>query len=497
MIKSNKTLWFGSILTVAFLIATFFVPVALATADPVPTLYDGTAEVTTSAEDQIEAETISIEEEAKSLGVEVPGRFHFLKSWGYSIQKAVTFDPVKKAEIDLKQASERIVQARQFAMDSDDPEVQAKVDKALDKYQEKMAKIKERSEEFKAKSPELAEKFLDKFSDRQIKQQDMISKLEEKMPEEAWQHLNQVREKTMEHYSDVIDRVIEDKDKIADHLLKAFDGQNVNDFNRLKHIEILKNLEDKVPAEAKASIIRAQENVLDKFKAEADRLPSDLKELNYMDYLEKARKIQGKSMDTLEELSDGNFMPYNVSENFKALRDEHMLSAEAMKKGIENLSEEEMAILERAKKRTMERFEVQKEEYGQLRERIENNYEMLPPAQRDMLDSYKENYEDREEARSEHQEELKTNLEEANEAMKKEQERLREHAKNLLEDLDEDIEDDEDEVENDNDSSTYATNCPQYAQATPQMRDACRASGGEVKQIKQENGCYSAPKCIK
>ena len=430
MIKSNKTLWFGSILTVALLIATFFVPVAFATADPVTT----SAEVST-------AETISIEAEAESLGVEVPGRFHFLKSWGYSLQKAVTFNPVKKAEIDLKQASERIVQARQLASNSDDPKVQEKVEAALDKYQEKMASIKERSEEFKAKSPELAEKFLDKLSDRQIKQQDMISKLEEKMPEEAWQHLNQVREKTMEHYSDVIDKVIEDKDKIADHLLKAFDGQNVSDFNRLKHIEILKNLEDKVPAEAKASIIRAQENVLDKFKAEADKLPSDLKELNYMDYLEKARKIQGKSIDTLEELSDDNFMPYNVSENFKALRDEHMLNAEAMKKGVENLSEEEMAILERAKQRTMERFESQKEEYGQIRERIENNYEMLPPAQKDMLDSYKENYEDREEIRSDHQEEYKNNLEDATEAMQQQQERLREHAKDLLEDIDDERED--------------------------------------------------------
>jgi len=55
-------------------------------------------------------------------------------------------------------------------------------------------------------------------------------------------------------------------------------NQNKTDFNRLKHVEILKSLENKVPAEAVAAIIKAENNVLEKFKTEADRLPNELKD---------------------------------------------------------------------------------------------------------------------------------------------------------------------------------------------------------------------------
>ena len=110
MIKSHKLFWFGSILTVALLIATFFVPTTMA-AD----------EVTTADETSIEAE-------AEALGVEVPGTFYFFKQFGQNLQKAFTFNPVKKAEIDLKQASEQLMRAKSLALTSDDPTVQARIE---------------------------------------------------------------------------------------------------------------------------------------------------------------------------------------------------------------------------------------------------------------------------------------------------------------------------------------------------------------------------------
>ncbi|MFW0862469.1 MAG: DUF5667 domain-containing protein [Candidatus Komeilibacteria bacterium] len=428
MIKNNKSLLFGSIFTVALLTATFFAPAALATATP----------TTTSAD----ADAVSIEAEAEALGVEVPGNFYFLKNWGYSLQKAFTFNPVKKAEIDLKQASEQIVHARQLASQSDDANVQAKVKKALDNYEVKIAKIGDRAEELKADNPELAEKFLDKLSDRQIKQQEIMSKLEEKMPEEAWQHLNQVRERTMEHYGEVVNTIIDDKEKISDHLLKAFDKQNESDFNRLKHVEILKALEDKVPEEEKAAIMKAQANVLEKFKAESDELPAELRELNYMDYMEKARAMKGNALQTLEELSDEDFIPANLDIRVQALRDEYEQTMEAAKKGLENLTEEEKAILERAKARTMQQFEAQKQEYEQIRNRLENSYEAMPPIQKEMLDQYKE----RADIREEHME--------MNDDMIKEPEMLRDRVENMF-DKDDDNQDDEEDDEDENDEDDY------------------------------------------
>lgn len=430
MIKNNKPLFFGSIFTVALLTATFFVPTVLAT----------TATTTAASAD---TDIISIEAEAESLGVEVPGNFYFLKNWGYSFQRAFTFNPVKKAEIDLKQASEQIVLARQLAAESNDTTAQARVTKALNNYEEKIAKISERAEKLKTKNPELAEKFLDKLSDRQIKQQEIMSKLEEKMPEDAWQHLNQVREKTMEHYGEVVNTIIENKDKIADHLLEAFDKQNESDFNRLKHIEILKSLANTVPEEAQAAIMKAQENVIKKFKAESEELPTELRELNYMDYMEKARAMKGNVLQTLEELSDDNIIPANLNVRIQALRDEYDQTMKATKKGLENLTEEEIAVLEKAKAKTMEHFEAQKLEYEQIKTRLKNSYEAMPPVQKEMLDQYKE----RAEIREEHME--------MDDDMIIESEKLRDHVENIFDrddDNNDDKEDKEDnETENDQD----------------------------------------------
>jgi len=380
MIKSKKLLWFGSMLTVALLIATFFVPTTLAAEEEaIPTLYDNTTETINS-----------IETEATELGIEVPGTFYWLKNWGRSIQKTFTFNPIKKAEIDLTQASEQLIKARAIAATSDDPVVQEKVEAALVKYEERMEKIKERSDEFRAKAPELADKFMEKLTDRQIKQQDIMSKMSEKMSEEALQHMSQIKEKTMEHYGEVVGKLIQNKEQIAGHVMAALENQNKTDFNRLKHVEILKSLENKVPAEAVAAIIKAENNVLEKFKTEADRLPNELKELNYINYLEKVRRAPSKSIEIFEKIQDMNILPANVSTSLNLIKEERTLKADILMNGIENMDEASKMRFEKVQEQTQAHFEMQKEEASQIRTRLDDHYEDLPAAQKEMLNQYKQ-----------------------------------------------------------------------------------------------------------
>lgn len=384
MIKSQKLLWFGSILTVALFIATFFVPTTMA-AD----------EVTTADETTIEAE-------AEALGVEVPGTFYFLKQFGQNLQKAFTFNPVKKAEIDLQQASEQLVRAKSLSLNSDDPTVQVKIDKALTKYEEKIAAIQAKSDKFRAEAPELADKFMDKLTDRQIKQQGLMSKLEDKVSESAWENLNQVRERAMEHYGEVVGKLIEDKEKIAEHMQRAFENQNESDFNRLKHIEILKSLEDKVPEKARAAIMSAQDNILNKFKEESDKLPEEIRNMNFQAYLEKARLHDDGQLEVLDKIYEDKMIPTSIKDSYELIKKEREMKREALKDGMENMNEEAKQEMEQVREQTKQKLELQRDDFEM---KLDENREQLQETHQEQLREAEERFKDLLDARNENENE--------------------------------------------------------------------------------------------
>jgi len=163
-----------------------------------------------------------------------------------------------------------------------------------------------------------------------------------------------------------------------------------------------------------------------------------------MDYMEKARAIKGSALQTLETLSDDNIIPTNLNVRFQALKDEYEQTMEATKKGLENLTEEDKAMLERAKARTMEQFEAQKQEYEQIKIRLENSYEAMPPAQKEMLDQFKKRAEDR-------QEHMEMNENNMDDGIMPEPQRLRDRVENMFDRNDDDQSDEEDDESEDDD----------------------------------------------
>jgi hypothetical protein len=377
MIKSRKLLLCGSILTVAFFVATFFTPIAMA-------IDDTTTNMTTAE---------SIEAEAAELDVKVPGNFFFLRQWQYNIKKAFTFNPLKKAEIELKQASEQLIRARQISINSTDVDIEAKISDALVKYEEKITQIQKRAETFKEKAPEMVTAFIDKLSDRQLTQQEVMAKLQEKMSADTRDKIIKIKDKSLKLYSKTMDGAIDNKEKIAEHVLKAMDKQNEKDFNRLKHIEILKNLEGKVPEQAIAAIQRAQENVLDKFKVETENLPTELKELSFHNYIEKARDGSESRLDVLEIIKERNIMPTAVINSFNLIKNENQLKIEALKKGFENLSEVEKKSLEQAQEKAQVYINDKGDRFEQIRTRLESNNVDLPDMQKRTLEQFRKSYE--------------------------------------------------------------------------------------------------------
>ena len=162
---------------------------------------------------------------AEDLGISEPkvlpdNFFYFFKNFWRGVRLTFTFDPVKKAELQLRHANERLIEAKKMAEKTNKEEF---VGKAVEKYQKEMDKLQTRVEKFEEKAADnpKIESFLDRFTNTAMKQQVLMEKLEEKISHnpKALEKIKEAKEQVLENHSQVIER-LEDKDKIQERLEK-------------------------------------------------------------------------------------------------------------------------------------------------------------------------------------------------------------------------------------------------------------------------------------
>lgn len=258
----------------------------------------------------IKDETVTEED----LGVETPGRFYFFKKVFRVIQKTITFNPIKKSEIELKEASEELLRARKLMEEKieqiEDGEAKAKaqekLEKAVEKYGKKVEKIKARVEKIKEKAKDnpKIDKFLDRFTDRTIKHQRLMDYLEKQLSDkpEVLERIRNAKEKALEHFGKVIER-LEEKDKIPERLERNLEKIEGSKYKNFKNLEVLLELENKVPEQAREAIRQTQENALKKLHENLEQMSPENQE-KFKDYLDKISGDQTTHLRILEKLSE-------------------------------------------------------------------------------------------------------------------------------------------------------------------------------------------------
>jgi len=225
-----------------------------------------------------ENEVIPDEEEitAEDLETKEPtllpnSRFYFLKEFSRSVRSFFTFNPVKKAGLKLKYANEKIIELKKLAKEEQDSSI---LEKSIKKYEEEINEIKSASEKIEEKASENEEvgKFLEKFTNQQLLHQIILKKLEEQVPENVFQKIEQIRERHLERFGEVIGK-LENRERIQERLEKHIENTRGSEIKKLKNIEILKELEEKVPEQARNSIKAARENSLNKINDNIQNLP--------------------------------------------------------------------------------------------------------------------------------------------------------------------------------------------------------------------------------
>lgn len=267
-------------------------------------------ETSSNTETTGEIEEVAADEDitAQDLGVGEPrvlpdSPFYFVKNFLRGVRTTFTFNPVRKAELRLRFANEKLIEAKKLAEKTGKDEI---LEKTLEKYQKDIEKIKARVEKFKEKAkdnPRLA-RFLDKFIDRSFKQQRLMDRLEKRLADkpEVLERIRKAKERSLQHFGKVIEK-LEEKDKIPERLEKNLEKIKGSKYKHFKNLEVLMELEKKVPEEAKEAIRRAQENSLKRLHEKLENMSSEDQE-KFKEYLENIGGDQTEHLKIIEKLRE-------------------------------------------------------------------------------------------------------------------------------------------------------------------------------------------------
>jgi hypothetical protein len=163
-----------------------------------------------------------------------------LKNWGRAIGLFFAFGPSKKAELRLKIANEKLIEAKKLAEMKKDPKL---IEKTLNEFQNEIGKISK-------ESGENLKQFSEKLIHQKILHQKILEKLESQVPLEVYEKIKAQREKHLEKFAEVMQKV-ESKDKIDETLGNELEKVKGSKFKEFKNLEVLDEIEEKMPEEVK------------------------------------------------------------------------------------------------------------------------------------------------------------------------------------------------------------------------------------------------------
>lgn len=263
---------------------------------------------TTATDNVAEAEQMATLDEtvtAAQFGVSEPtllpnSPFYFLKNWSRAIQSAVTFNPVKKAELKLKFATEKLLEAEKLA--KTEPTNVNAIKKALDNYQAETAKlntavssIKELAEN-NPKVNALAEKLVEKG----VKQQKVLNKIEKEIAPEAYTALTEAKDEAASTMAQTVTKLGGSSRILADALLKELQIKDGSEFKTFQTLQVLKTIEAKAPEAAKAALAQVQERAVTQIQTELKAMSPE-KQARLSEYIKQLGGNEVRQMEIIEE----------------------------------------------------------------------------------------------------------------------------------------------------------------------------------------------------
>ncbi|MFZ3054926.1 MAG: DUF333 domain-containing protein [Minisyncoccales bacterium] len=224
--------------------------------------------------------------------------FYFLKEWGRDIQTAFTVDPVKKAELKLKFANEKLVEAEKVSETED----ATAINTALDNYQKEVEEAVEDVSNLTKDNPN-SEKLLARIAENSISHQEVLDKIAENKTE-VQDKVNQVKEKvTGELASGTFSLASTEKAKEA--IQNAVEKSTTQASEAVK---ALSNLGNSSSEEAKKTIIEIENSIISTNLSDINLTDEEKKKLEeYLSLLEETNEYKEIVLEDLaQKIVSGN-----------------------------------------------------------------------------------------------------------------------------------------------------------------------------------------------
>jgi len=252
-------------------------------------------------------EAVNLDEDIQpeDLGIGEPNilpdsPFYFLKNWGRGIRSFFAFNLITKVELKEKFANEKLMELKKMVEEKKDVE---DIKKASENYQKEVEKIKEVAEKIKEKArenPEV-EKFLEKYIKHQLLHQRLLQRLENQVPPEAFEKIKEARERHLERFAEVMTKLEDRKEQIKEKLEKQMEEIGGSKYKNFKNLEVLLELEEKVPEEAKEAIQKAQENALKRLQGDLEKMSPEDQE-RFKEYIDKISGEKERQLEIIEKI---------------------------------------------------------------------------------------------------------------------------------------------------------------------------------------------------
>lgn len=304
------------------------------------------------AQETIPTEEVALDETVtpSDLNVTLPvsGPFSFLKNVANGLQYALTFNPVAKAEIKLKQANEALLMAQQ-ALQNNPEDFKAKemYDSYLEKYTKRMEQLQQKVETFKDKAqnnPKI-DQFLNKLTDNSLKQQRLMDHVSGLLTDEQRANLQDKRETSIKTLSEAL-KNLDDANNLPARLDNIMNQQTGSPLIHLKNLDVLQNLKDRLPAEALKGIQNAEENVVKRLNAAVNNIEPGLRKEKIQNYFTNSNGDPITEIQTMETLSEDPTLPQELKAAIPGIQNMKTEAIDAMINGFKN-DEHKVRNLER------------------------------------------------------------------------------------------------------------------------------------------------------
>jgi len=247
---------------------------------------------------------------AEDLGISDPkilpdSPIYFLKQLWRGIRNAFTFNKIARANLRLQFAGEALLEAKKLAEKTDEA---GGLETALENYNQQIERIQNRVEAIQQQAEEnpRLNRFLNNFTQKTALHQRLMSRLEKNLSDkpEVLEKIKQNKERILEHFGEALNK-LEKKENIPQRLEENLEKVPGSKYKNFKNLEVLLELEEKVPEQAKEAIQKAQQNALKRLHGDLENMSPEDQE-KFKQYLENISGNQENQLKILQDLEQQN-----------------------------------------------------------------------------------------------------------------------------------------------------------------------------------------------